>query len=332
MIYQVYGKQLSINIENFKKRYLSGVSFEELSKDLHCSKSTIYRLVKFLNLSRARSKSQREAKYNIDHNYFEKIDTEDKAYFLGLLYADGSVAKKTNSIKLSLKESDKHILDLFNKFLKNESPIRFTKKTKETYSNMYSLMISSQKIKENLIDKGCVPLKTFLLRWPCNTILPEYLVRHFVRGYFDGDGCFSYRKHQGKYLKPAFNIVSTVDFCNGLINLFKRETNCNCYMQKRYKNRNTNTRQLEISGSKQIISVMDWLYAGATIFIQRKRDKYLFFLKEYHTIQAKSPNRYRNTQLSQIEIDEIKKSTLPVKLLSSKYNISRSKIYKICQA
>lgn len=270
-------------------------------------------------------------KFNINHNYFDEINTEEKAYFLGLLFADGCVSKRYNYIRLGLKESDLSTLEKFNFSLENENPIKIYKKQKETFSNTCLLRIGSKNIKEQLIKKGCLPLKTFLLDWPSKEIVPEPLIRHFIRGYFDGDGCFSYRKHQGKYLKPAFNVVSTLDFCNGLMNVIKKETGSNCYMQKRHKNKNTNTRQLEISGTKQIMSVMDWLYKDATVFIQRKFDKYSSFLAEYHFIQTQYPNRYRNTNLSQVDIEEIKKSTLSVKVLSSHYKVSRSKIYKICK-
>lgn len=48
-------------------------------------------------------------KYSLNESYFEKIDSEEKAYFLGFLFSDGSVSKY--SLNLSLAEVDKEILE-----------------------------------------------------------------------------------------------------------------------------------------------------------------------------------------------------------------------------
>ena len=50
----------------------------------------------------------------INKNFFNKIDTEEKAYFLGFLYADGYNNTDRNSVALSLKEDDKEILEKYS--------------------------------------------------------------------------------------------------------------------------------------------------------------------------------------------------------------------------
>ena len=326
---QKYGKQLKINLEDFTKKYLSGVKYKDLCEEFKCSTSSICRILKKIKIKRKKISSKRKYKYNIDHNYFNTIDTEDKAYFLGLLYADGSVSKKNNYIILTLKESDKEILNKFNFFLKNEKPLKFHEKRKEKHSNIYSLVIYSKQIKDQLILKGCHPNKTFSLRWPKNIIISNNLISHFVRGYFDGDGCFTYRLYKGKYLKPAMNFVSTLDFCKEMANLFLINLNCNCHITKRYKTRDTNTRQLEISGSKQILKILEWMYKDSTIYISRKFDKYQSFLKDYNFFIKKNPNYYNKKKLSSDEEYIIKNSNKKAKELALEFKVSISKIYKI---
>lgn len=56
---------------------------------------------------------------NINDSFFEKIDTEEKAYFLGLFYADGCnyINGNASRVALSLQEDDKKILEIFNNFI-----------------------------------------------------------------------------------------------------------------------------------------------------------------------------------------------------------------------
>ncbi len=52
--------------------------------------------------------------YKINDYYFSDIDTEDKAYFLG---TDGYINDKRKYVYLTLQETDKDILEKFNKFI-----------------------------------------------------------------------------------------------------------------------------------------------------------------------------------------------------------------------
>lgn len=121
--------------------------------------------------------------YRFNEDYFEKIDTEDKAYFLGFIVADGSVSKNKNVIKIIQKETD--ILYEFKKYVNSDAPV-FTSKT----NNVSSISISSSKTKNDLEKLGIFPNKTMIVKYPD---IPENLQNHFMRGVFDGDGCISLR-------------------------------------------------------------------------------------------------------------------------------------------
>ena len=120
-----------------------------------------------------------------NENYFDVIDSEDKAYFLGLIYADGCVVNNQNEYRykvcLKLHNKDKHILDDLIKYVEGEMCIWY-----HGQRDMCEVSFSGKKIVKDLEDKGVFPNKTFTIKYP---VIDEKLERHFLRGYFDGDGC-----------------------------------------------------------------------------------------------------------------------------------------------
>ncbi len=125
----------------------------------------------------------RKKLYN--ENYFEKINTEDKVYFLGFICADGCILNnnKTHRYQISLKlhVKDTDILNTFIKCIDGE-----TKIWKHKQREMVEVKFSGKKIINDLSNLGILPNKTFNLKYP---EIPLNLERHFLRGYFDGDGC-----------------------------------------------------------------------------------------------------------------------------------------------
>jgi hypothetical protein len=147
--------------------------------------------------------------YNHNINSFELIDTEEKAYWLGFIYADGYVTNSDRfNLEISLKRSDKDHLDKFLSFLMSDAKV--SDKTIYLGGKEYlasRILIHSKKLVEDLISKGCVPRKSLILTFPNENILPQSLVRHFIRGYFDGDGSI-----QVKYKSACIEILGTKNF------------------------------------------------------------------------------------------------------------------------
>jgi hypothetical protein len=123
-----------------------------------------------------------------NENYFEKIDTEDKAYFLGFIFADGCVTFDTSKyryqITIKIHSKDKHILNSLIRFIDGEMLIW------ENDLETCQITLSGKKIVSDLIRLGAKPNKTFDLVYPK---IDENLEKHFLRGYFDGDGCVRVR-------------------------------------------------------------------------------------------------------------------------------------------
>lgn len=214
---------------------------------------------------KSQSQSELQRKYKIDETFFDVVNTEEKAYFLGFLYADGYNNTDRNSVALSLKEDDKEILIRLNNLLQPSKPLRYVEYKTTNSANQYRLVIANKHISKRLVELGCGKAKTYSLIFPSEKQVPKYLVRHFVRGYFDGDGWVG---------KKAITVVSTLNFCNSLAEILNQELNVNSYIRARFPERKNNIRQLEIN-HKQARTFLKWIYNDSTIYLQRKYDKYI---------------------------------------------------------
>jgi hypothetical protein len=156
-----------------RKGYENGLSTYALAKRYNVSPSSINRLLKNRGVV---LRGPKKHIYNVD--YFKDINTPDKAYWLGLLYADGYVHK----YGLTLKLIDRDHIEKFRCTLASDHPIEEDHKNENT---VYILRVSDVALPPKLAVHGLVNKKSFRLVFPnlhCD------LVSHFVRGYFDGDG------------------------------------------------------------------------------------------------------------------------------------------------
>ena len=246
-------------------------SCNQLSKYFPISQVAINKLLR-RNGYAAKSPSELKRKYPIAEDFFDAIDTEEKAYILGLLYADGYNNTDRNSVNLGLKESDKEILDKITNLIQPTKPLQYVDTSAsrknigfENSQNEYRLVIANKHISERLVELGCGKAKTHNLIFPTEEQVPKHLVRHFVRGYFDGDGWVG---------EKAISIVSTLNFCNSLAEILKEEFNINCYIRARHPERNNSIRMLELS-TKSARTFLKWIYKDSNIHLQRKHDRYL---------------------------------------------------------
>lgn len=154
--------------------------------------------------------------YQLREDYFREIDSAEKAYFLGLIFADGCITK--GRLTLGLHEADKHILESFNQALYlTDHPLYYRKahakkwRNGKTYTTQvsYALTVFSQTLVADLARYGCVSCKTDVIRFPFDTI-PQTYYRDFIRGYFDGDGCIV---RSGTKYKATKYVTYVASFC-----------------------------------------------------------------------------------------------------------------------
>ena len=158
-------------------------------------------------------------KYYLNEYYFDKIDTPNKAYFLGLLYADGSNFTPKQTISISLEEGDRHILELFREELNYSRELEFLDYSNKhdfgyNYKNQYRLSIFSKHMSDELDNKGVKKNKSLILEFP--KFLDDNLLKFFILGYFDGDGSFCPHYTQDGKFQPLITFTSTENFCKDL--------------------------------------------------------------------------------------------------------------------
>ena len=121
-----------------------------------------------------------------NEGYFDVIDTEFKAYFLGFFMADGNNCNGVLKIKLHVR--DKKILEIFSLNILGKNTVLY-------YEDTAILKFGSLKMSKRFTELGIVPRKSYH-KTDIPKQIPDNLIRHFVRGYFDGDGCISYKKNK----------------------------------------------------------------------------------------------------------------------------------------
>lgn len=247
--------------------------------------------------------------YNLDDTFFHNIDSEEKAYFLGFLYADGYIHDKRKYVYLTIQEDDKEILEKFSAILKTNKPLLFIKKkTPKTpnWKNQYRLSLTRKTVYSDLKRWGLYQGKSLTLT-PCKIIgLSTNLLRHFLRGYFDGDGSFSYYKVRNTY-GSSLSIVCTKEFNLFFSEFVKKNLNINSTLSKRFTD-NTNCYNFRINGNKNVFKFLSFLYNDSNIFLKRKYDKYKLCNAKYETLDKSKSMRYMLHQydMQDLEINRFK--------------------------
>jgi len=219
-------------------------------------------------------------KYTCNFDFFEKIDTEEKAYWLGFIGADGNVFK--NCLHIGIHENDVKHLEKFSKHITGNYPVRIkTYISRGKPSSIARIDIHSNKIINDLYRSGITPKKSHTISWQKTTKnIPKHLIHHFVRGYFDGDGSWKKSGKNGNGIH--FSVAcGSGDFILGLQKQLC--SSCGLSMVKIYSkktnDKKANNYALEYGGRLQEIRIYNWMYNNATLFLERKKDKaykYLF--------------------------------------------------------
>lgn len=223
----------------------------------------------------------RKRHFFVDENFIENIDSQDKAYFLGFMYADGYNNQKGNYIAITLKDCDIDILEKINNLFKSEAPLR-VRSHKNGNSYAY-LQISSKKICSDLAKLGCPQNKGQIIRFPF--WMNKALWSHFIRGYFDGDGGISTSKPVRGHTSYRMNIVSNPDFIEDLNSVFKEILDTKYYILKSRKHKFTT--QIRVEGNLAVKKLCDFIYNDSHLHLNRKYLKYLE-LKNYKPKQRKT--------------------------------------------
>jgi hypothetical protein len=252
--------------------YQQGFSPQQIAKEVFGSKNSVTRTMTILKRNpdsgyipgtrRPNKLRKSNAKYHFDENFFDVIDTEAKAYFFGLMAADGYIKivnGNPTAIVLELKSDDIEIVEKFRDALGDKNvPVKIRPAYK-TSCEKAKVAFFSTHLARSLHEKFG-PLKTFNLG-RISQHVPVELHSHFVRGVLDGDGCWSYEKY-----RMVLSFRGTEEFLKDIQSISP---------QPMYLSTTEKWPSLATRTHASACRMYNWLYykKNPTIFLQRKFDK-----------------------------------------------------------
>lgn len=265
----VYNKANRLKIQNVEdinaiiNLYINDrLSTEKIALMYNVSDNTISSLLRRSGVTVTRKRSRTA----INSSYFESIDSEYKAYFLGFIIADGSVVlDKDNGKKyfsFGIVEKDNYILMAFSREVSNSKlPIYICEFNYR--QNMAYIKFGDEEFISCLEKYGVIPNKTLFTFMPD---IPDEYIRHFIRGYFDGDGCICFTNNKlvasftgSKILIPeVLNKLYMDKVIETIPAITDRGNFCSTSFAKK----------------QSIINFYHYLYDDSNIYLTRKRDKF----------------------------------------------------------
>lgn len=268
---RLQSKAFSIFKNKIIELYTSGLSIDAVATELKISSGAVFNVLDEKSLTRTPKEASEALIYKLkNYNFFDQIDTEEKAYWLGFLTADGSHYidnnKRANRISLEISFSDKKHLEKFAGVF-DKKIINRGKKQKSGYlSQMVAVTINNKHLSQILYNYGLVPNKSLSpLIAKIIDFIPHNLINHFLRGIFDGDGSIGIYKYNNK-LQYRLNFLGQKKLIEKIYQALMIELDITeIKIAARDK-----IASITWSSRKDIIKLTDWLYNDASIFLERK--------------------------------------------------------------
>jgi len=280
------GSRIDIDDNLVIERYNELKNLKKVANSFGVSLRPIKRILKKNNLQLT------NRRFDVNHSYFRIIDSEEKAYWLGFLFADGCVRKtKTGSqvvLKLSLKDEN-HLIQ-FKNALSSEHKISYyknktkTKKGVDSFSDNCLIRINSNKLVTDLINQGCLPNKTFIIDKPN---IDEKYYKHFLRGFYDGDVNFFYSE------ETKFSVMTIVcaseNFRKFIIDTISKIPNIGNIHEDETKY------TIKITNIVGIIQFLSYIYDYSKIELTRKKEYYERYKEYRRSIESSYFGRLRGS-------------------------------------
>ena len=287
-------KQFKISDEEIKQMYLSGKSLSDIAKVAQDTKGlmTLRKRLHQMGVSteidfNRYAYHMGKRTYELNEELFDNIDSVDKAYWLGFLFADGYNQEDRNAITIALQSSDEKHLKKFQKFLSSNIPVKhYITKGYESVK----ITISSYHMSRALAQLGCVKAKTKIRKYP---IIPSEFNRDFIRGYFDGNGCFS---HSDKDKSWQLTFTGNLQLMIDIQRILEEEVQLNHLKLNTRKDKESVS--LHYSGRKICGRILEYMYDNADTFLDRKKDKYSKLYLGGVTRNNNKPREFRETPTS----------------------------------
>lgn len=245
-----------------------------------------------LNLE-MRNDQEKSRKYYCDSDYFDVIDTEEKAYWLGFCYCDGYITHSSDSFTmkfgLSLNNADLEHMQKFKNAINADAPIN-TYTVYQGYkvgAEYCRILIHDDVFANHLITHGCVERKSNIMKPPSG--VPLCIVKHFIRGVMDVNGSIVITN--GESICPSFQIVFTgTDSFLMWIQQYLLDNNAISRIYPLSKRKEGQiVSSFSFGGNYQVKHFLDFIYEEATIYLDRKYERYLKLCKILSDREANKP-------------------------------------------
>lgn len=251
--------------EEIINRYYSATS-TELAKEYGVSISKISQI-----WMQAGLKGKTNRTYYLDENYFEKIDSEDKAYWAGFIASDGCLYhpkdNRQDILSISLAIKDQNHLEKIKRSLKTNKPIAIGLHGKNNNFEHATLQISSDKISKDLQKIGITPKKTYNVQWPK---IPDKFLPAYIRGYFDGDGHISHKIEKNSLHKVNVTLVGFIENMQNFQKyLLSKGIKTTLVLDKR-EDRTPGFCALVLTNKREKQNFLHFIYDDATVYLERK--------------------------------------------------------------
>lgn len=261
--------------EKIIEAYKNNMSLREIENQFDATRATVSKFLTDRGIKTTTGNHYR--RYFHDFDFFETIDTEEKAYWLGFMYADGYIVDNSkhygeDDFGLTLAEDSIDAIEKFKKSLKATNPIRYDN-SKKIGQRLVKLVCRSQKTVNDLIDKGVFKQKSLILQPPEK--VPEELIHHFIRGFFDGDGSLIRYDHKNcNSISYTINFTTTYEMAKWLQNTLQMG---GIFPDRRREM----TWYYSAGGNQQVLQICHYMYDDATIWMDRKYNRYKELLEKY---------------------------------------------------
>lgn len=256
--------------EEIKKMYLNGHKKSEIIKKYNLNYHKLNYILNNLGILKTKKNKKRK---KINENIFEKINSEEKAYFLGFLSADGYILNDGKTIGITLKREDKYILEKFKNIIQYDGEVKdYSSKTSYGYIEYSRLRFTSEKIYNFLKEFGFTNKKSNFFE-PKIDFIEKKFYKDFLRGYFDGNCTISIRIDNKNIKRFSVHFLGLKNIINLYKNFFEIEKEY--YFDQRKDT--CKIFQIKIQKINLVDKVLDTLYKNSKIHLIRKYNRYIEF-------------------------------------------------------
>lgn len=179
----IYSQEIINNVLN---DYKSGVPRKLISSHCNIPLATIDGFARRAGILRTQSEANkmrigdRHTFYSVNSNYFDVI-TSENSWILGLLWTDGNLTYRDVGCRITFASNDVDLLEKIKRKILYTGPVRG-----------YQLAITDMRLYNKLLEYGLIPNKSLTIGPPIG--IPIEFIPDFIRGCFDGDGCYYINK------------------------------------------------------------------------------------------------------------------------------------------